>query len=76
MARNFADARRPSAKTKLTMPVLAIGGEKSFGAMEAVVMRQVATNVTELVVAGSGHWLTEEAPSQTIKAVQEFLAQN
>ena len=33
-----------SVKTKLTMPVLAIGGEKSFGANEAVVMRNAATN--------------------------------
>jgi pimeloyl-ACP methyl ester carboxylesterase len=62
-----------SVKTKLTMPVLAIGGEKSFGANEAVVMRNAATNVTELVVPGSGHWLMEEAPDVTIKAVRDFL---
>src|SRR5262249_53305001 len=49
-------------KTKLAMPVLAIGGEKSFGANEAVVMRNAATNVPELVVPGAGHWLMEEAP--------------
>ena len=53
--------------------VLAIGGEKSFGAMEAVVMRNAATNVTELVVPGSGHWLMEEAPGQTIPALVAFL---
>ncbi len=62
-----------AVKTKLTMPVLAIGGEKSFGAMEAVVMRNAANNVTELVVPRSGHWLMEEAPEATIKAVVEFL---
>jgi hypothetical protein len=39
-----------SMTTKLTMPVLAIGGEKSFGANEAIVMRNAATNVTELVI--------------------------
>jgi pimeloyl-ACP methyl ester carboxylesterase len=61
-------------KTKLGMPVLAIGGEKSFGATEAVVMRNAASDVTELVVPGSGHWLMEEAPAVTVKAVQEFLA--
>lgn len=64
-----------SVKTKLTMPVLAIGGEKSFGGNEAAVMRNAASNVTELVVPGSGHWLMEEAPAPTIKAIQEFLAQ-
>ena len=74
--RKDVDDNAEFVKTKLTMPVLAIGGEKSFGAMEAVVMRQAATNVTELVVAGSGHWLMEEAPAETIKAVESFLSQN
>jgi len=60
-------------KTKLAMPVLAIGGEKSFGNNEAIVMRNAATNVTELVVPGSGHWLMEEAPAATIDAVTSFL---
>ncbi len=50
-------------RTKLTMPVLAIGGEKSFGATEAAVMRNVAINVREAVVPGAGHWLMEESPS-------------
>lgn len=48
------------------MPVLAIGGEKSFGSNEAVVMRNAATDVTELVVPNAGHWLMEEAPSAVI----------
>lgn len=60
--------------SKLTMPVLAIGGEKSFGANEAVVMRNAATQVTELVVPGAGHWLMEEATEATVSAVQKFLA--
>src|SRR5205823_2003564 len=36
-------------RTKLTIPVLAIGGEKSFGATQAAIMRNVATNVREAV---------------------------
>jgi hypothetical protein len=32
-------------QTKLPMPVLAVGGEKSLGALQAVVMRHVATKV-------------------------------
>jgi pimeloyl-ACP methyl ester carboxylesterase len=59
--------------TKLKMPVLAIGGEKSFGANEALVMRNAADNVTELVVPGAGHWLMEEAPAQTVAAIHGFL---
>ena len=61
--------------TRLTMPVLAVGGEKSFGANEAAVMRNAATNVTELVIPGAGHWLMEEAPEATIQAVRAFFAQ-
>jgi len=60
-------------QTKLTMPVLAIGGEKSFGALQAVIMRHVATNVQEAVVAGSGHWLMEERPSETVALIRHFL---
>src|SRR3954447_16866466 len=44
------------------MPVLAVGGEKSFGPTMAAVMRFAATDVEELVVPGSGHWLVEEQP--------------
>jgi len=64
---------RASSKVKLTMPVLAIGGEKSFGANMAVVMRNAATNVKEAVVPGAGHWLMEESPEATIKLVDDFL---
>jgi pimeloyl-ACP methyl ester carboxylesterase len=60
-------------QTKLTIPVLAVGGEKSFGAMEATVMRNVATNVREAVVHGAGHWLMEENPTATIALIQDFL---
>lgn len=59
--------------TKLKMPVLAIGGEKSFGSYEAIVMRNAADSVTELVVPGAGHWLMEEAPVQTVAAIRGFL---
>ncbi|WP_298928989.1 alpha/beta hydrolase [uncultured Ramlibacter sp.] len=62
-----------SIANKLTMPVLAIGGAKSFGANEAAVMRNAASNVTELVIPDAGHWLMEEAPQATIDAVQAFL---
>ncbi|MHC8320025.1 alpha/beta fold hydrolase [Pseudomonas sp. GB2N2] len=63
-----------SNKTRLPMPVLAIGGEKSFGNNEAIVMRNAADNVTEVVIPGAGHWLMEEAPGPTIKAVRDFIA--
>jgi len=60
-------------QVKLTMPVLAVGGEKSFGPLQAVIMRNVATNVREAVVAGSGHWLMEERPVETVALIRGFL---
>jgi pimeloyl-ACP methyl ester carboxylesterase len=65
--------RKAIAANKLGMPVLAIGGAKSFGANEAMVMRHAATNVTELVIPDAGHWLMEEAPAATIAAIQAFI---
>jgi len=62
-----------AAGGKLAMPVLAIGGEKSFGAAMAVVMRAAATDVTEGVVPDSGHWIMEENPSATIAMIRAFL---
>jgi len=53
-----AEDNKTFARTKLTMPVLAVGGEKSFGATQAVVMRNVAVNVREAVVPtpATGSW--------------------
>jgi pimeloyl-ACP methyl ester carboxylesterase len=62
------------AQGLLTMPVLAIGGEKSFGPTMATVMRAAASNVTEAIVPHSGHWIMEENPTATIKLVTDFLA--
>jgi pimeloyl-ACP methyl ester carboxylesterase len=61
------------AKGKLTMPILAIGGEAAFGTMMATVMRVVATDVQEAIVADSGHWIMEENPVATTKFVTDFL---
>ena len=54
---------------KLTMPVFAIGAEKSFGALQTTVMRNVATNVREAVVPGTGHWLMEESPTAAVALI-------
>lgn len=58
---------------RLTMPVLGIGGDKSFGPTMALVMRSAATDVREGVIADSGHWLMEEQPEATVKMVVDFL---
>jgi pimeloyl-ACP methyl ester carboxylesterase len=59
--------------SKLSMPVLAIGAEKSFNTAMADDMRFVATNVTGAVIAKSGHWLMEEQPAATVAAIRDFL---
>jgi len=61
------------ARGKLSMPVLAIGGEKSFGAQMAKIMQFAAGNVREGVVPDSGHWIMEENPGATIAMVRAFL---
>ncbi|MES2626161.1 MAG: alpha/beta hydrolase [Pseudomonadota bacterium] len=58
---------------KLSMPVFAIGGEKSFGPMMATVMRFAATNVEEGIVPDAGHWIMEENPDATVKLIRTFL---
>jgi pimeloyl-ACP methyl ester carboxylesterase len=68
------DNRAFLARGRLGMPVLALGGEKSFGPMMATVMRAAASNVTEGIVPDSGHWIMEENPKATIALVLGFLA--
>lgn len=63
------------AQGKLTVPVLALGGETSFGLAMAEVMRFAATDVRGDVVPGSGHWIMEENPAATIALVRAFLEQ-
>jgi pimeloyl-ACP methyl ester carboxylesterase len=58
---------------KLAMPVLALGGEKSFGATMAEVMRAGADNVQGGVVPDSGHWIMDENPNATVALVRAFL---
>jgi len=62
-----------AAKGKLAMPVLAIGADKSFGAAMADDLRFVASDVTSVVIANSGHWLMEEQPAATVTAIRAFL---
>jgi pimeloyl-ACP methyl ester carboxylesterase len=68
-----ADNKAFVAKGMLTMPVLAIGGEKSFGPMMGTVMRAAASNVQTAVVPNSGHWVMEENPEATMKLIEDFL---
>jgi pimeloyl-ACP methyl ester carboxylesterase len=59
---------------RLPMPVLAMGGTESLGAMAADTMKLVADDVQTLVIPGIGHWLAEQAPEEMVAALTEFLA--
>jgi pimeloyl-ACP methyl ester carboxylesterase len=61
------------AKTRLTMPMLVLSGEKAGGPFLIEQGRMVATSVEGVLVKGSGHWLMEEAPDQVLPKLVEFL---
>src|SRR5712672_4871480 len=61
------------SRTKLTMPVLAMGGEKANGEALGNQVRLVATNVETLVLPNTGHWVMEERPRETMDALMRFL---
>jgi pimeloyl-ACP methyl ester carboxylesterase len=67
-------AQNEERKTRrLTMPVLAMGGEESGGENAANAMRLVADDVQSVVLRGSGHWVAEQAPDQLLAALTTFL---
>ena len=61
------------SQTKLTMPVLSIGGDKSLGNELAAQLKLVATDVTAVVLNDTGHWVLEERPKETTEALVKFL---
>src|SRR5580700_4432049 len=68
-AKDFAEL----ARTPLTMPVLAIGGEKSLGEVLGAQMKSVARDVTVIVLKNTGHWILEENTRETTDALTKFL---
>ena len=69
LAKDFAEL----SKTKLAMPVLSLGGEKSLGNELAAQTKLVATNPTVIVLPNAGHWILEEKPKETMDALVNFL---
>jgi len=68
-----ADDFAKLSQTRLTMPVLAIGGEKANGQVLGEQMKIVATNATMVVLKDCGHWVLEEKPKETTDALMSFL---
>lgn len=61
------------AQGKLEMPILAIGGERSFGSLIPDQWREYAVNVQGRVLKGSGHFVNEERPTEVTAMLQSFL---
>ncbi len=68
-----ADNKALAAKRQLSMPILALGADHSFGTQMADDLRFVAANVTSAVITNSGHWVMEEQPKQTTAVIVDFL---
>ncbi|WP_432838236.1 alpha/beta fold hydrolase [Dactylosporangium sp. CA-092794] len=57
----------------LRMPVLAVGGEEALSSAVGNQWQSYASNVETQVMAGTGHWLTEERPRELTALLLEFL---
>ena len=72
-AQDARDNQELLAKGKLQMPVLAIGGDHSYGAYLATEIGFAAANVRAAVIKDSGHWIMEEQPAQAVPLILSFL---
>ena len=76
---SFLQAARAFAQlsqTKLTMPVLTIGGDKSLGEALGKQAKLVTTDATVVVLKNTGHWVLEERPQETTEALQFISPKN
>jgi pimeloyl-ACP methyl ester carboxylesterase len=70
------------SKTKLTMPVLALGAGyiPTFGGNPNTIveygMKLLAQNVTGITVPNSGHYIPEEQPDVVVKLLNNFFSGN
>ncbi|HWE73768.1 MAG TPA: alpha/beta hydrolase [Stellaceae bacterium] len=72
-AQDAIDNKAFLAEGKLAMPVLAIGGDHSYGTALATEIGFAATDVKSVSIVNSGHWLMEEQPAATMAAILAFI---
>jgi pimeloyl-ACP methyl ester carboxylesterase len=73
MDKDIADMRE-AARTRLTIPVLALGGDVSLGTTPGNAMQAVADDVEAGVIERCGHWMPEERPAETLERLLAFMA--
>ncbi len=69
-----AEDNRKFAATKLPMPLLTIEGDKAMGGALEIQAKLVATNVTSVMFADTGHWLMEQRTAETKSELKKFFA--
>ena len=74
---DIADNGATAAAFKLPMPVLALGGDRSWGRRMEVVesMRRLAVDVCGGMIENCGHWMPEEQPAELLRRLLEFFDQ-
>jgi pimeloyl-ACP methyl ester carboxylesterase len=69
------EQNKEHSNVKLPMPVLALGGEYSFGSAALDSMKSLATDVRGSIVPLSGHWIAEERPDFLVKQLAAFFSE-
>ena len=69
------EQRKALAKTKLEMPVLALGGAMSFGQGVVKSLERVAKDVRGGVIEGAAHWVAEEQPEALLRELLAFFGE-
>jgi pimeloyl-ACP methyl ester carboxylesterase len=60
---------------KLSMPLLAIGGQFGLGTIMQAAFAEVTTDLQSAVIANCGHYVPEEAPNELLALVKPFFAE-
>lgn len=68
-----AEMAKELSKTKLTVPVLALGGEKGAGNFVLQGMQHLGEDVSGGVVKGAGHWIADEQPRELANQFINFF---
>jgi len=72
-AQDAIDNQKLASQGKLSIPVLAIGGDGSYGTNLATEIGFAASHVRSAVITNSGHWIMEEQPDQALAIIVPFL---
>jgi pimeloyl-ACP methyl ester carboxylesterase len=67
---------RAWGQTPLQMPVLAVGADWGYGDASSRTIRQVASNVEDVLIERCGHYPPEERPHELAAAIKQFLGRS